>query len=116
MALQLLCPTPAPHWEQKEMLGKEIPQGTTQAAFGWLEMFQKSFLTIQSFRKRGYNADLSSPPVHSEAPSVSFLSLFTVFTQAAVPQGRHPHHHRECKGRGCFLELMSLNLGWFGSV
>lgn len=69
--------------------GKEIPQGTAVTAFGWLVMFQKSFLIIQSLREGGYRADVSSPLVHSEAPSlISSLPLFTlVSTQAAAPQG-----------------------------
>lgn len=115
------CAPPASLLNSSTTLGtkgdKKIPQGTTPAAFGWLEMFQKRFLIIQPFRKGGYNADLCSPRVHREAPSlISFLSLFSaVSTQVTVPQGRHHHDHRQCKGCGCFLTVheSKSGLAWF---
>lgn len=117
------CAPPAPLPDSSTTLGtkgdsgKEIPQGTAPTGFGWLEMSWKSFLIIQSFRKGGYNAELSSPLVHSEAPSlISFLSLFTlVSAQAAVKQGRHHHNHSQCWGCGCFLiaHESKSGLSWF---
>lgn len=62
------------------MISKEIPQGAALTVFGWVEMFQKNFLIIQSFRKGGYNADLSSPLALSEAPLSSPFCLFSLLS------------------------------------
>lgn len=59
--VQPVCQAAGPCWERKDMLDEEILHETTLAAFGWLEMFPKNFLKIQSFIKGGCNTDLSSP-------------------------------------------------------
>lgn len=58
--VQPVCQAAALCWEQKETLDKEISHETNLAAFGWLEMFQKIFFKIQSFREGSYNTGLSS--------------------------------------------------------